>query len=105
MKLKNLLAVLFVLLFLNSFGQTSLPIPTNLNATYTKGTRTPDGKPGPNYWQNKADYLIKVNFDPKSRLLSGVVDIDYTNNSPDSLNHVYFKLYPNFYLKGTKTQH
>jgi len=101
MKLKNLLAVLFVLLFLNSFGQTSLPIPINLKATYTKGTRTQDGKPGPNYWQNKADYLIKVNFDPKSRLLSGVVDIDYTNNSPDSLNQVYFKLYPNFYLKGT----
>ena len=29
-----------------------------------------------------------------------MVDIDYSNNSPDQLTQVYFKLYPNFYLKG-----
>lgn len=100
MKFKNLLTILFLLSILNGFGQISLPVPKNLQATYTKGTRTQDGKPGISYWQNKADYLIKVNFDPKTRLLNGVVDIDYTNNSPDSLSEVYFKLYPNFYRKG-----
>jgi hypothetical protein len=100
MKLKNLLPVLLLIPVLNVFGQISLPVPTNLQRTYAKGTRTRDGKPGINYWQNKADYLIKVNFDPKSRLLNGGVDIDYTNNSPDSLKEIIFKLYPNFYLKG-----
>ncbi|MEM1270815.1 MAG: M1 family peptidase, partial [Bacteroidota bacterium] len=30
------------------------------------GTRTPDGKPGPNYWQNFAAYDIDATLDPES---------------------------------------
>lgn len=85
---------------LNSFAQTALPIAVNLQATYTKGTRTVTGAPGKNYWQNSADYVIAVNFDPKSRVLDGTVAIDYINNSPDTLYEINFKLYPNIYKKG-----
>lgn len=77
-----------------------LPIPRNLLATYAKGTRSPDGQPGPNYWQNTADYAIKVSFDPATRRLKGTVDIKYQNNSPDELPRLLLKLYPNLYQQG-----
>ncbi|UOR03512.1 M1 family metallopeptidase [Hymenobacter aerilatus] len=91
------------LLVLGSFAvqaQQPLPIPRNLADTYAKGTRAESGLPGPNYWQNTADYTIKVNFNPTTRLLKGTVDIAYQNNSPDSLRQLVFKLYPNIYQKG-----
>jgi len=85
----------------NCFGQISLPVPLNIQATYTKGTRSVSGEPGKNYWQNQANYSIKINFDPHNRLLTGTVSIDYVNNSPDTLKEVDFKLYPNLYKKGS----
>ncbi|TWI95908.1 hypothetical protein JN11_04183 [Mucilaginibacter frigoritolerans] len=84
-----------------SFAQNSLPLPSNIKATYTNGNRTSSGEPGKNYWQNSADYTIKVKFDPKSRDLNGTVSIDYINNSPDSLKEIHFNLYPNLYKKGS----
>jgi len=100
MHLKKIFTALAVVFAIHSFGQTALPIPVNLQQTYVNGTRSTNGAPGKSYWQNKADYTIKVNFNPKIRVLNGVVDIDYTNNSPDTLGQVYFKLYPNLYMKG-----
>ncbi len=97
-------SVFFVVTFfycLQSIAQQPLPVPTSIKATYDKGSRSPDGKPGKNYWQNTADYDLKINFDPATRLLTGSEDITYTNNSPDSLRSVNFKLYPNLYLKGS----
>ncbi|MGN6394240.1 MAG: M1 family metallopeptidase [Mucilaginibacter sp.] len=82
------------------YAQTTLPMATNLKATYSKGTRTESGAPGKNYWQNTADYNIAINFDPASRVLDGTVSVDYVNNSPDTLSEVNLKLYPNIYKKG-----
>jgi len=98
-RFKLLLPLLAGSIYCNA--QTSLPVPTNLQATYTKGTRTASGEPGKNYWQNRADYTIKINFNPQTGVLGGTVSIDYTNNSPDTLNQVCFKLYPNLYKKGS----
>jgi len=98
-RFKLLLPLLAGSIYCNA--QTALPVPTNLQATYTKGTRTVSGQPGKNYWQNRADYTIKINFNPQTRVLGGTVSIDYTNNSPDTLNQVCFKLYPNLYKKGS----
>jgi len=94
------LAALLALSCSASLAQAPLPMPRNLRATYDKGTRAPTGQPGPKYWQNTADYTIKVNFDPATRLLAGTVSIKYQNNSPDSLRQLLFKLYPNIYQKG-----
>ena len=77
-----------------------LPVPRNIQAAYAKGTRAASGLPGPRYWQNTADYNLKVSFDPITRLIRGTVDIAYRNNSPDSLRQLWFKLYPNLYQKG-----
>lgn len=92
------------LLTIAANAQKLLPTPRNIQTTYTKGTRSVTGKPGKNYWQNTAEYDLRINFDPGTRLLSGIADISYTNNSPDTLNQVWFKLYPNFYKKGSPRQ-
>lgn len=73
---------------------------TNIQNAYGKGTRSPDGKPGKNYWQNRADYQINVNFDPATQLLQGSEIIHYENNSPDTLQQIIIRLYPDLYKKG-----
>ncbi|MFD0833106.1 M1 family metallopeptidase [Mucilaginibacter boryungensis] len=92
--------ILFSTVYQATFAQTALPRPVNVSKAYTKNTRSDSGKPGAKYWQNTASYRIKVNFDPKTRSIKGTVDIDYVNNSPDTLNQLLFKLYPNLYKKG-----
>ncbi|MGZ5287599.1 MAG: M1 family metallopeptidase, partial [Flavisolibacter sp.] len=93
----------FFIYSLKSVAQ-KLPVPRNIALTYEKGTRSHDGAPGKNYWQNSADYTMKIHFAPSTRLVSGSVDIEYFNNSPDTLSQVVFKLYPNLYKKGTPRQ-
>jgi Peptidase family M1 domain len=83
-------------------AQAQLPIPLNIQAAIDKGSRTATGQPGAHYWQNKADYAIRVNFNPQTRLVSGHETIAYSNNSPDTLRQLLFKLYPNLYKKGAK---
>lgn len=67
---------------------------------YSKNTRTLTGKPGKNYWQNKGDYNIRVDFDPFTTLLKGEERISYFNNSPDTLKEFIIRLYPDLYKKG-----
>ena len=81
-------------------AQTSLPLPLNIQHAVQRGTRTTSGEPGAHYWQNHADYAIRVNFNPVTRLVSGSETIAYTNNSPDTLRQLLFKLYPNLYKRG-----
>ena len=85
-------------------AQTLLPTPRNVLAAYANGTRSIEGRPGKNYWQNTADYTLDISFDPATRLLKGVVDIQYINNSPDTLRQVWFKLYPNIYKASSPRQ-
>lgn len=94
---------LFIISFFTvakNFAQTSLPVPRNIQETYSNETRTASGAPGKNYWQNTADYNINIKFDPATREIKGTVEINYINNSPDSLKEIWFKLYPNLYKKG-----
>jgi len=100
--LQRVLTGVFLFTSLSAIAQHSLPVPLNLQATYARGTRSPDGRPGRNYWQNTANYNIKITFDPVTRRVAGTVDITYLNNSPDSLKQIWFKLYPNLYQKGAE---
>lgn len=100
MKLRLLIFALLIFTA-SAFAQAILQPPVNIVNSYNKGTRSYNGKPGTKYWQNTANYSIKVDFEPNSRNLSGMVDIDYTNNSTDTLKELVFKLYPNFYKKGS----
>lgn len=98
---KFFLFVCFVLFTVLIFAQTTLQLPRNfLNAYEKNNTRSLNGEPGKNYWQNTADYTIDVHFNPETLLVSGSETIVYTNNSPDTLHNTWFKLYPNLYKKG-----
>ncbi|MCX2480672.1 M1 family metallopeptidase [Pedobacter sp. MC2016-15] len=97
---KLILVSLISTMGLSAFGQQSLPVPATVQQAYTKGTRDISGRPGAKYWQNTADYDLKVSFDPSTRILKGTVAISYKNQSPDVLKELWFKLYPNLYKKG-----
>jgi len=81
-------------------AQQPLPVPRNIKTAYDKGTRSLSGEPGRQYWQNTADYDLAIQYFPDTRLLAGKAGIDYSNNSPDTLTEIWFKLYPNLYQKG-----
>jgi hypothetical protein len=99
--MRHYLTFFSILLSLVSTSQSLLPAPRNIQATYKKGTRSADGRPGPAYWQNTANYDMKIRFDPYTRWVMGIADIDYTNNSPDTLRQIWFKLYQNLYKAGS----
>src|SRR3569623_719294 len=54
--------------------------------------RTSSGVPGPDYWQNRADYQIHATLDDKTPSLSGSEVITYTNNSPDTLDLLWLQI-------------
>jgi peptidase M1-like protein len=98
---KKLLLFAALFIAIKTSAQNELSVPLNIQETYKKETRTTDGRPGKNYWQNKANYTLNINFNPDTRLLSGIDEIQYFNNSPDTLKEIWFKLYPNIYKKGS----
>ena len=95
-----LISMLFLSTALTASAQTDRFFPRNLQRAYDKGTRSADGKPGPNYWQNRAAYTIKASLDPLKHRLSGEAVITYINNSPDSLKILRLKLAHDLYKKG-----
>lgn len=54
--------------------------------------RTASGAPGESYWQQRADYDIKVEVDDNTQRLIGKETITYTNNSPHVLTYVWVQL-------------
>jgi hypothetical protein len=54
--------------------------------------RTASGAPGESYWQQRADYDIKVEVDDNKQRLIGKETITYTNNSPHVLTYVWVQL-------------
>lgn len=48
-----------------------------------------------NRWQQKVNYVMNIDMDVNTNKFTGKQLINYTNNSPDNLNKVYFNLYLN----------
>lgn len=76
---------------LQSHAQT-LPMSRNLSKAYQQQTRSLDGRPGKNYWQNTARYTINVTAAPPDRTIRGTETVTYINNSPDTLRSLTVKL-------------
>jgi hypothetical protein len=81
-------------------GANALYMPRAVQAAYRKGTRSPDGRPGPNYWQNRARYTISLSALPPDRTVRGTEQIVYVNNSPDTLRNPQIKLFLNIHKPG-----
>ena len=75
--------------------QQELPTPN----TY----RTASGAPGHNYWQQRADYTIKVELDDYNQSIRGAEIITYTNNSPDVLYYLWVQLDQNIFEPNSIT--
>ncbi len=83
-----------------SLTAQELYMPRDIKAAYKKGTRSPDGKPGKNYWQNHGRYSINVTAFPPDRNVKGEENITYFNNSPDSIRNPVIKLFINIHKPG-----
>lgn len=63
-----------------------VPVPNTFQDAVRAGTRTQEGRPGPEYWQQRVDYVIDAQLDPETAVLTGEETITYSNNSPNPLD-------------------
>jgi len=80
---------------LEAFAPLQLPTP----ATAVRGSA---GKPGPLFWQNRADYDLQATIDPATHTLHGQEVITYTNNSPDALDVLWLQMDQNLYRADSR---
>src|SRR5690554_2948309 len=48
-----------------------------------------------NYWQQEVAYVMDIDVNAKNNQFSGKQTLRYTNNSGDTLKHVFYHLYLN----------
>jgi len=80
------------------FAQLDQELPT------ANAYRTASGAPGHEYYQQKADYKMKITIDDKSQKLYGVETITYTNNSPDKLAYLWLQLDQNYFSQNSDSK-
>jgi len=78
-----------------TFAPLTLPDPVNRY-------RSANGAPGPDYWQNRADYEIRATLDAVAKTMTGSVTISYANNSPDALESLWLQLDQNIYRRDAR---
>ena len=77
------------------FAQLETLLPTS------GPTRSASGAPGPQYWQQRADYRIKVSLDEQRRRITGSEQITYINRSPDALHYIWLQLDQNIFKRDS----
>ncbi|MBS1663300.1 MAG: M1 family metallopeptidase [Bacteroidetes bacterium] len=97
---KYLLIIIAVTCCLSTIDAQPLYTPRNVKEAYKNGTRSFDGRPGRNYWQNRGRYDISINTAPPDRNIRGTEKIVYVNNSPDTLKVLVIRLIPNIHKPG-----
>lgn len=66
--------------------------------TYRSGS----GAPGPDYYQQQANYKMNIVLDDKNARIDGEETITYINNSPDALEFLWLQLDQNVRAKDSK---
>jgi hypothetical protein len=79
----------------SAFRPLPLPAPSRI--------RSGAGRPGPGYWQQRADYRITATLDTVKREIRGQETIHYTNNSPDALPYLWLFLEQNICAPNSVT--
>lgn len=64
--------------------------------------RTASGKPGPDYYQQQADYVMEIELDDKNKKIYGKETITYHNNAPEDLEFLWVQLDQNVRAKDSK---
>jgi hypothetical protein len=100
MTMQRITGLLLGALAINSLSaqQSTAPLPvadTSIFAPLPHPTandyRSGSGRPGPRYWQNRADYDIAATLDTATRRISARMTLRYTNNSPDTLEYLWLQ--------------
>ncbi len=65
--------------------------------------RSASGAPGPDYYQQQADYKMDIELDDENARLYGEETITYTNNSPDALEFLWVQLDQNVRAADSKS--
>ena len=65
--------------------------------------RSASGTPGPDYYQQQADYKMDIALDDRNAKIYGTETITYTNNSPDALEFLWLQLDQNVRAKDSKS--
>ncbi|GEQ87101.1 aminopeptidase [Patiriisocius marinistellae] len=65
--------------------------------------RSASGAPGPNYYQQQADYKMDIRLDDENTRIYGNETITYTNNSPDVLEYLWVQLDQNVRARDSKS--
>lgn len=81
-----------------------LPYPVEVPASYLlaveEGTRTTDGAPSDDYWQNYSYYTLHAEIDTATHTLNGNSQVTYENNSPHTLHVIVVELAQNVHKAG-----
>ncbi len=56
---------------------------------------------GGDYWQQRVEYMMEIEVDAKNYQYDGSMYLTYTNNSPDTLDRIFFHLYFNAFQPGS----
>ncbi len=102
--MKKILFILLAGFIQNSYAQQPLFMPQNIKQAFVKNTRSEDGKPGKNYWQNYGRYSIDVVANPPDKTIRGTETIMYLNRSPNVLKSLNIKLILNIHKPGAGRQ-
>lgn len=76
--------------------ETLLPAPSQ--------QRLATGAPGAGYWQNRADYDIRVELDDDKRHLAADATVTYHNASPDTLDYLWVQLDQNYLSRNADSR-
>ncbi|MFT4753093.1 MAG: hypothetical protein ACI85Q_000629 [Salibacteraceae bacterium] len=66
--------------------------------------RSASGAPGPEYFQQQADYVIEVILDDENQTITGKETITYHNNSKDPLTYLWIQLDQNMRAQDSDTK-
>src|SRR2546430_3306616 len=77
------------------FRALPLPAPGRVRAA--------SGAPGPDYWQQRADYVIRATLDTSAQTIRGSERIHYVNHSPDTLAFLWVQIEQNLFAPNSIT--
>jgi len=97
MRLRLFYTAFLLLYTISSFSQLSDNEYRNTNNPMYWQNRMPDKA----YWQQDVQYKIDAKMNEDENKIEASEELNYWNNSPDTLYYVYFHLFQNAFIKGS----